>query len=76
MQNEMININGESYRELRCVGCRKLIMFEYIFAGRAAYICSRCGQTSTFKFKHLPTKHSKDTINKEFTITQTEGGEK
>lgn len=70
----VIEIQGKKYRELRCNSCRKLICFEYIFAGRIAYICPRCGNTNEFILKHLPTEENKDRIKSEFTYTQ-EGGE-
>lgn len=70
----MIEINGKTYRELRCGNCRKLICHEYIFAGRLAYTCPRCGETSTFTFKHLKTQTNDATMDKEFVVTQ-KGGE-
>jgi len=70
----MIEINGKTYRELRCPHCRKLICNEYIFAGRIAFSCARCGETSTFTFKHLKTKPNDATMDKEFVINQ-KGGE-
>lgn len=63
-----IEINGKNYRELRCVNCRKLICYEYIFAGRIVYLCPRCGHNNNFNFKHLPTKENDDTIKNEFTM--------
>lgn len=67
-----VEINGKKYRELRCDHCRKLICFEYIFAGRIAFVCPRCGETSTFNFKHLPTDDTRATIEQEFTIKNSE----
>ena len=68
-----IVINGKVYRELRCPKCRKLICLEYIFAGRIAFNCPRCGETSNFEFKHLPTKEIQDKMSSEFNM---KGGEK
>lgn len=68
-------INGKIYRELRCQTCRKLICVEYIYAGRVAFNCPRCGEQSIFNFKHLSTKETKDTINNEFVLNSKEGGE-
>lgn len=79
MQDEIsgIVIKGQKYRELRCAYCRKLVCFEYIFAGRVVFDCPRCGKSSIFNFKHLPTRDAKATIENEFTIgkSQTNGGE-
>ena len=63
-----MNINGKIYRELRCSKCRKLICYEYVFAGRIAYHCPRCGEFTEQEFKHLNTKSVKDTM-KEYQIT-------
>lgn len=74
--NVSIELNGQKYRELRCTECRKLICLEYIFAGRIAFVCPRCGHTSTFNFKHLPTKETQAKIKEEFEISsKMEGGE-
>lgn len=73
----MITIKGKVYRELRCENCRDLICFEYIFAGRIAYPCPRCGHTNIFNFPYLKTKSVTDTMEKEFEIkTNMKGGEK
>ena len=68
----MIIINDKNYRELRCKICRKFIIYEYIFAGRLAIQCARCGELNEIEFKHLNTKQNNDTIKKEFTM---KGGE-
>lgn len=69
----MITIDNRGYREARCKNdsCRKLLFYEYLFAGRIAMQCDRCGTMNIFDFKHLKTKANADTIDKDFTI----GGE-
>ena len=64
----MITLNNKAYRELRCSKCRKFILYEYIFAGRVAYQCPRCGEFNEFNFKHMNTKESNDLIKKEYSI--------
>lgn len=64
----MITINGNEYRELRCTKCRKFFIYEYIFTGRLAIQCPRCGELNEFILKHLNTKENKATIDKEFTM--------
>jgi phage FluMu protein Com len=59
---------GKLYRELRCHDCRKLICFEYVYAGRVFFDCPRCGTPNEFVFKHLKTTENEDNIKKEFTI--------
>lgn len=44
--------NDKIYRELRCQHCRKLICYEYIYAGRIMYKCPRCNEENVFTFKH------------------------
>lgn len=68
----MITINNKEYRELRCNKCRKFFIYEYIFAGRMAMQCPRCGELNEFEFKHLNTTENKATIKKEFSL---KGGE-
>lgn len=64
----MIKINDKTYRELRCSSCRKLIGYEYIFAGRFAFVCSRCGETSTYTFKHIRGGVNDAIIDNEFIL--------
>lgn len=72
----MISINNKNYRELRCKKCRKLICFEYIFAGRIAFHCPRCDELNEVDFKHLKNKENQDTIDNEFVVTlPSKGGE-
>ncbi len=78
-----ININGKTYRELRCKNdsCRKLFGYEVVFAGRLLIICSRCGTHNEYVFKHLKNKENEDKINSEFTVNlpvnkNPKGGEK
>lgn len=73
-----MTINGKFYRELRCATCRKLLCFEYIFAGRIAAYCSRCGDLNEIDLKHLNTQENKEIIQNEFAINSKaeEGGEK
>jgi len=63
----MITLNSKVYREVRCVHCRKLICYEYVFAGRIAFACPRCGELNEINFKHVQTKENVDTIKKDFT---------
>lgn len=63
----MITLNAKAYREVRCPHCRKLICYEYVFAGRLAFTCPRCGELSEVNFKHVQTKENTDTIKKDFT---------
>lgn len=70
-----MNLNGKIYRELRCRKCRKLICYEYVYAGRIAFSCPRCGELTEQAFKHLHTKNVTDTM-KEYQISTKEGGEK
>lgn len=71
----MISIKGKKYRELRCYTCRDLICYEYIAAGRVAYICPRCNRISEFDFTYLKTKSVTDKMDKEFEIKSLKGGE-
>ena len=66
----MISIDGKGYREARCKNdmCRKLLFYEYLFAGRIAIQCDRCGTMNIFDFKHLKTLDTTATIEKEFTV--------
>lgn len=59
----MKTIDEKPYRELRCKACHKMICYEYIFDGRVAFACPRCGELSTYHFKHLPTKENIDKMN-------------
>ncbi len=68
----MVVINGKSYRELRCRFCQKFIVYEYIFAGRVAIHCPRCGELNEFTFKHLKNKENSDIVSDEFTINLSE----
>lgn len=69
-------INNKMYREVRCKACRKLICYEYVFAGRLCFHCPRCNEFNEFDFKHLKTKENTDKINEDFTIkTEPKGGE-
>lgn len=63
----MITLNAKAYREVRCAHCRKLICYEYVFAGRIAFTCPRCGELNEISFKHVQTKENVDTIKKDFT---------
>ena len=66
-------IDRTFYRELRCPHCHRLILKEYIFEGYILYECPRCGESTTFRFKH---KHNgKINISSlEPTSHQVEGG--
>jgi phage FluMu protein Com len=72
----MITINTKPYRELRCRNCHKLICYEYVFAGRIAFSCPRCGELNEYDYKHLKTKDVENTMDNEFTINSlNKGGE-
>ncbi len=61
-------IDGKSYREVRCSGCRGLICYEYVFSGRVAIDkCPKCGEKTVLTFKHIKTKENVAVITKEFT---------
>lgn len=69
-------INEKIYREVRCPNCRKLICYEYVYAGRIGFVCPRCDNYSELIFKHLKTIENEDNINKDFTIKpKKKGGE-
>lgn len=69
----MITLNGTQYRELRCNKCRKLICYEYVFAGRIAFVCPRCGEMTEIVFKHTDTKENSDTMKKHYQFSMKEG---
>ena len=69
-----MTINGQAYRELRCKACRKLICYEYVFAGRIAFTCPRCGEITEVDFKHLMTPEVKKEISEKYNLSQ-KGGE-
>ena len=72
----MPTLNGQFYRELRCKDCHKLILNEYIFAGRVAFNCPRCGELNELSFKHTPTKENTNIVKSEFTVhNDTQKGE-
>lgn len=48
-----MNLNDKLYREIRCRGCKKLIAYEYVYAGRIAFSCPRCGELNEFEYKHF-----------------------
>ena len=58
-----MDINGKIYREIRCKACHKLICYEYIFAGRIAFSCPRCGELNEMDFKHLKNKYNEKNMN-------------
>lgn len=64
----MLSIKNKKYRELRCQYCRDLICYEYVAAGRIAYICPRCDYISEFDFQYLKTKAVTDTMDQEFEV--------
>ena len=75
----MPTLNDKFYREIRCTNCRKLFGYEYIFAGRIAFSCPRCGELNEFEFKHIKSNENMSIIDKEFTAENAEdlkGGEK
>ena len=77
----MATINDKFYKEIRCKNdvCRFLFGYEYIFAGRLAFHCPKCGELSEFIFKHAGTKENKDAMQ-EYSLKNPEpnlkGGEK
>lgn len=62
----MLTYNGKPYREVRCPHCRKLICYEYVFAGRIAFNCPRCGEFIEIDFKHMKNKQTTSIIDSEF----------
>ena len=75
MQNAltMIEINGSSYRELRCKNdsCRKLIVYERVTKGIIAYTCPNCQTISEFRFNYGKGQEVIDNIIED----QSKGGE-
>lgn len=72
----MPTLNDKFYREIRCKNCRKLFGYEYIFAGRLAFNCPRCGELSEFAFKHIQTADNLAIMKEEFSVENNqEGGE-
>lgn len=65
----MTTINEKFYRELRCEQCRKLIAYEYLYAGRLMLVCPRCKKENIIIFKHTGTKENVDIINQEFSLS-------
>ena len=63
-----MKINDKLYRELRCQKCRKLICYEYIYAGRIAFNCPRCSELTQIELKYAKTKDNVDTIDKDYTL--------
>lgn len=47
----MITVDGQPYREFRCMKCRNLLGLEYIFAGRLQIKCRKCNEMNTIDFK-------------------------
>lgn len=62
-----MTIDGKFYRELRCPNCRRLLYYEYVYAGRVAINCRSCDELVEVTFKHPKTKENIDVIDKEFT---------
>lgn len=60
----MIQYDQKSYRELRCLDCRRLLGIEYIYSGRLSLRCPRCKRLNYFEFRPLKPK-DKTTIGKE-----------
>ncbi len=77
----MATINDKFFREIRCPNCHRLLGYEFVFAGRLAFGCPRCGELCEFNFKHTKTKENVTEIEKQFSIgsnintSQPEGGE-
>lgn len=64
----MPTINEKFYREIRCPDCHRLLGYEYVFAGRLAFYCSRCGELVEQEYKHMGTKANVTEVQKDFTI--------
>lgn len=72
----MITLDNKTYREFRCPNCRKLLGYEYIFAGRIAFICPRCDEFTAWEKKHIKTKDNAQVLPKDFIIDlDMKGGE-
>ena len=63
-----MKINDKLYRELRCNKCRKLICYEYIYAGRIAFNCPRCGELSEVELKYLKTTDNMKVMDNDYSI--------
>lgn len=63
-----MKINDKLYRELRCNKCRKLICYEYIYAGRVAFNCPRCGEFNEVELKYLRTTDNMKLVADNYTI--------
>lgn len=68
----MIEIKEKKYREIRCPNCRKLLGYEYVVAGRLAFICPRCSQTTDFEMKYINSLFVRRNLQKEFGIDTNE----
>mgnify|MGYP000937870973 FL=1 len=51
----MIEANSEFWKEVRCSKCRKLLAYEYIFAGRLLIKCYNCNELNKITYK-TPSK--------------------
>lgn len=59
----MIKSEDKFWKEVRCVKCRALLCFEYIFAGRIMIKCKKCKTINEIDYK---------TTKKEFTKANNE----
>jgi|GEM_PF-5368133 len=61
-------IKGKEYNEIRCDHCDKLIIWEFILAGRMILECPRCKKVSVYNFKYSPTNINSDLVKKDFQL--------
>jgi len=69
-----MKINDKLYRELRCNKCRKLICYEYIYAGRIAFNCPRCSEFSEVELKYLKTADNMKVMDNDYSINNLKDG--
>jgi LSD1 subclass zinc finger protein len=60
----MIKVEGEPYREFRCIKCRNLLALEYIHAGRLQIKCPKCNTLNSINFKTTRAELLKLSLNK------------
>jgi len=64
----MIKSNDKFWKEVRCVKCRALLCFEYIFAGRIMIKCRKCGELNEINYKTTKTEFKKANLENEMII--------
>lgn len=86
----MIEVNSEFWKEVRCEKCRRLICYEYVFAGRIMYKCPHCNHVAKIDYrtpKNLIVKlieqdaqnynpNEEIIVKRKVSISDLKGGEK